>query len=55
MQKINKYVEIADEIRNMYLDRVKVRPIFISAAEIVPKNTLYHLIDFKTDQQLATM
>jgi hypothetical protein len=53
-EKVNKYVELAEEIKNMWhLNTVKIRPLIISATGVVPKTLMQHLEELKLKHQIS--
>jgi hypothetical protein len=51
--KINKYIELADEIRRMWNEKeVKIIPILLSATGIVPKNLFNSLQEIGLSQNV---
>jgi hypothetical protein len=53
LEKINKYIELADEIRRIWNQKkVKIIPILVSATGIVPKNLFNSLKEIGLSQSV---
>lgn len=55
-EKVNKYVDLAEEIKDMWhLKKVTIRPLIISATGIVPKSLVAQLAELNISLTLATI
>ena len=55
-EKINKYVDLAEEIKELWhLKKVTIRPLVISATGIVPKSLVAQLTELNISPILATI